>query len=1476
MLHAEQPEPAVQLAPTITKVAGGGSNPVNGGPALSAQVAQVHGVAIDSAGNIYLSSYTKNQIWKVDTAGNISVFAGTGVAGYSGDSGPAALATLRNPDGLAIDAAGNLYIADTNNQAIRKIDASGTITTIAGGAFGNTGDGGPATLAKLAQPGSVAVDGSGNIYIADTGNQEIRKIDAATNNISTVAGSAALGFGYTGDGGLATAAKLTSPRGLAVDANGNIFIADTSNNVIRKVDTAGIITTVAGNGTAGFTGDGGLATAAELDLPYDVIVDAKGNLYISDTYNNEIRKVDRAGVITAFVGTGSTGYPGEGVVAHGQQIGSPFQMAFDVAGNFYFSNLGDAMIDKIALSNYATMPPTNIGVIINQPVLLQITRDTVLQSIQLRPDYQGFLAGSPEFAVGPSIDCIADGVTVTPAGSFCTVNVTYSPGFPGQRSAPLVVTDSSYNQYTFGLTGIATGPLVGFSPASIAASLPLNSVGGSTAPGGVAVDSAENYFIADMEGQQILTGRVSSSTDTLTVAHTGGYTLSEPIAVATDPAGNLYIADYNEPYVLKVTSGGATATSLTGGFTLANASGLAVDKDGNVYVADKSNNRVVEITASGSGIVINTGSFVLSSPEGVAVDTDGNIYIADTFNNRVVKVATNGAASLVSTGELSLGRAGGVAVDAAGDLYIADMSNGNILEVPATGSPFYVDLQTLPHSDIAGIAVDSFGNLFYSDNSSKSINVIGPALGVPTLKFADTKAGTTNTDGPKTVRIQNLGNAPLNFLPLPPPLANPAYPTQFPQNDIDTNLCGGGTTLTAGAICDVSASFHPSAAGAISDQLVLRNNSQNNPSATQNIQVAGTGLLSVDHFTVTNAPSTETAGTSFNITVTAADSAGAAAPGYTGTVQFTSSDAKAVLPESYTFTSADAGVHVFTVTLKTAGSQTITATDSVSSTATGAASVSVTPDAASSFTLQSGDLQSQSIGGYLQSLEVRLADQYDNPISGTAVTFTVPASGASTTRGTLIENTESDGVAYYYANANAIAGSYQIVATVSGIDTQLVFHLTNTAGTTATVVSANSDSGVYGQTVVLTATVTPNNSVRPALAGGGIVRAMNTVVASPMRSDGPTLGPATGTVSFFDGTRLLGTVALGSAGGVSPNLSGIHANIPPISTGTPATAALTVTAPLGGTHSYTATYNGDSNFVSSTSTVPVSFLVTPATVVLAGPATQPVNANPGQTSTISVTVTPQASGAAIVLPTGTVTYRIGEGDMQTATVTNGKADLNVPSTLTQGNYTVSMTYSGDVNYQAVTTPVTIALVEQTPDYSLTANPESLTLKAGQTGNVVFTFAPVGGYKGTVNLSCSGLPVGVTCTFVPPSFTADGSNKVQTSQLTIVTQGPNHGTVAGNDASNNNSHIVAASIFFLPGMLFGTFLIWERKKLPIRTKQLLLMLVMVTTISGMIGCGTGPRTVPGSNTVTVTASASASGAAGDAASHKATFTLVIVE
>ena len=309
----------------ISTVAGGGKDG-DGGEATAAHLRSPYGVALDGAGNLYIADSSSHRIRKVDSTGTISTVAGTGVAGFSGDGDAASAAQLDDPWGVALDGAGNLYIADTDNLRIRKVDSTGTISTVAGtGARGSSGDGGPATAAQLRSPSKVALDGAGNLYIADTNNQRIRKVDS-TGTISTVAGTGAAGF--SGDGGPATTAQLSFPWDMAVDGAGNLYIADTNNQRIRKVDSTGTISTVAGTGAAGFSGDGGPATAAQLHGPSKVALDGAGNLYIADWLNNRIRKVDSTGTISTVAGTGEWGFSGDG----GPAIAA--QLAYG-AGNLY-------------------------------------------------------------------------------------------------------------------------------------------------------------------------------------------------------------------------------------------------------------------------------------------------------------------------------------------------------------------------------------------------------------------------------------------------------------------------------------------------------------------------------------------------------------------------------------------------------------------------------------------------------------------------------------------------------------------------------------------------------------------------------------------------------------------------------------------------------------------------------------------------------------------------------------------------------------------------------------------------------------------------------------------------------------------------------------------------------------------------------------------------------------------------------------
>ncbi|MFI5139493.1 MAG: T9SS type A sorting domain-containing protein [Sphingobacteriales bacterium] len=264
----------------------------------------------------------------------ISTIAGIGVSGFSGDGGPATSAKLSGCPGVAVDGSGNIYISDAGNSRIRKVNTSGIITTVAGtGTPGYNGDGIAAVTAQINSANELAVDGSGNIYIADAFNNRIRKVNTS-GIITTVAGNGAAGF--SGDSGIATSAELNAPEGVAVDALGDLYISDSGNHRIRKVNTTGIITTIAGNGTPGYTGDGGLATMAEIGGSREIIVDGTGNIYIAD--GSTVRMINASGIITTIAGTGTQGFNGDGIPANTAEVNVALGVAKDGSGNIYISD----------------------------------------------------------------------------------------------------------------------------------------------------------------------------------------------------------------------------------------------------------------------------------------------------------------------------------------------------------------------------------------------------------------------------------------------------------------------------------------------------------------------------------------------------------------------------------------------------------------------------------------------------------------------------------------------------------------------------------------------------------------------------------------------------------------------------------------------------------------------------------------------------------------------------------------------------------------------------------------------------------------------------------------------------------------------------------------------------------------------------------------------------------------------------------
>ena len=682
---------------TITTVAGGIPNNIT---ALQVGVGTPARVFKDSAGNLYISTMVVgdeglygNVVYKVDPSGQLTTVAGNGTEGFSGDGGPATNAALSGPQGVYIDSAGNIFIADSLNDRIREVDAAtGIIHTVAGnGNFGFSGDGGPATSAELHSPSGVFGDSAGNIFIADSGNERIREVVAATGIIHTVAGNG--NFGFSGDGGPAPDAELVTPSGVFVDISGNIFIADTGNARIREVVAAtGIIQTVAGNGTNGGGGDGGPATSAQLNGPFDVAVDGSGNVFIADSGNQRIREVVAStGTIQTVAGNGAQGFSGDGGPATSASLRNPFGLSVDGSGNIFIADRDNNRIRKVvaATGNIQTV------------------------------------AGNGTFGYS------GDGGPATSA----TINVPSD--VYADSAGNLFVADSFNNRIrkvvaaTGDIQTVAGNGIADFSgDGGLAASAALHS------PEGVFVDGAGNIFIADHSNGRIREV-VAATGNIQTVAGNGTFNFSGDGGPATsaglvqsngvfvDSSANIFLPDNSRirevvgtTGIIQTVAGNGTYGSSGDGGPATSAElylplGVYVDGFGNIFIADSNNSRIREVVAATGTIRTVAGNGTsgfsgdggpatgaqLAGPKGVYVDSAGNLFIADTYNSRIREVeastgiirtvAGNGAFGFSGDGgpatsaelDLLVGFSNGITGDRQGNLFIAEESNSRIRRI---------------------------------------------------------------------------------------------------------------------------------------------------------------------------------------------------------------------------------------------------------------------------------------------------------------------------------------------------------------------------------------------------------------------------------------------------------------------------------------------------------------------------------------------------------------------------------------------------------------------------------------------------------------------------------------------------------------------------------------------------------------------------------------------------------------------------
>jgi sugar lactone lactonase YvrE len=428
---------------TANTTAGTGTAGYTGdtGPATAATLANPSAVAYDTTGNLYVADANNHVIREISTSGIITTIAGTGVEGFAGDGAAATSAQLDTPTGIAVDVSGNLYIADSHNHRIREVSA-GTITTLAGtGTPGSSGDGAAATAAQLSLPSGVAVDSTGNVYIADTNNHRIRKVSSGT--ITTIAGDGE--ELYAGDNGPATSAALDSPTGVAVDASGNLYIADRLNQRIRVV-SGGNITTLAGTSTAGFSGDGASATAASLFKPSGVSVDAAGNIYIADTDNQRIRQVGN-NTIATIEGSGSQCYGGDAGLSTAAILNSPRAVAPDASGNL---TIADRLNQRLRSGTLPALTFAAEDVGMPSPPQAVILANTGTASITVST-----ITASAGFTTATGGTCSAPPITLA-AGASCTQNLELLPVAAGASTGSVVFTGTGVVPQSILLAGTAT------------------------------------------------------------------------------------------------------------------------------------------------------------------------------------------------------------------------------------------------------------------------------------------------------------------------------------------------------------------------------------------------------------------------------------------------------------------------------------------------------------------------------------------------------------------------------------------------------------------------------------------------------------------------------------------------------------------------------------------------------------------------------------------------------------------------------------------------------------------------------------------------------------------------------------------------------------------------------------------------------------------------------------------------------------
>jgi len=1153
--------------PIITTIAGDGTAAFfgDGGPATYARLQIPSRVVVDASGSFYIADSGNNRIRRVTVGGTITTVAGNGTAGFSGDNGPATLASLRDPQGLAVDAAGNVYISDTGNHRIRKIDNTvGTITTIAGnGTGGLSGDSGPATAASLNSPRGIAVDSTGRLYIADRNNNRIRRVDAA-GTVSTFAGTGSAG--YSGDGGTANFASFSLPQDVALDSAGNLYIADTDNQRIRRVVADGTVRLVAGNGSATFAGDGGTATQASFNAPTGVAVDSSGNLYIADSQNHRIRKIDTAGTITTIAGNGTAAFAGDGSAATQASLSSPVGVSLDSSGNLYIADTSNNRIRKVSGSG---SPSTAASLIAVSGRNQSYSVGTQLANpLVVRVNDQ---SGSPvsgvtvNFAVTAGAATLSAASATTDSNGRAQVNVTL-----GQTAGTITVRASVTGVTPVDFDEFATpGPAASLQFVSGSGQ---TAVAGSTLPNPLVVKVADQYgnpvsgvsvsFAVTAGGGSLSATMVPTGSDgkaqTTWTLGGGGTNQVQASAGVLAPVVFTATATAQDTAVVAISGGGQTA-----------AVGTTLTSPLVVQANDQSGSGVNGI---GVNFVIAAGAASLSASSAVT-NTSGRAQVnvtlgttpgTVTINATVGGVATPAVFTLTATvgppaslaifdGNNQSGLIGAALAKAlvvkVTDQYINPVSGVTVSFAVTAGNGSVNPTSAATGADGKAQVTWTLGSVGANSVQASAgsltpvvfnASAFGPPASVTAVSGADQTVAVGGALAPLVAEVKDQwGNAlsgiTVNF-------AITAGSVTLGASSATTNSNGRAqVTATLGTVAG-AVSVKATVDGVATPAVFTATAAPGPPALL--VRAGGDGQAGLAGAWLPSA-----------LVVKATDQYGNPVPDVTAEFEVTSGGG--ILSTTSATTAADGRVQVTWKLGPMAGNNVVRVT---SETLT-AIAFTATALAPASLTAFSGNSQSAAAGAALPDpLVVRVLDQNGNPLAGVTVSFAIAAGGG----GTLSANTATagaNGEAQVTLTVGTTAGTVTVNASISGTSLSAVFTATVRAGPAASlaIVSGNNQTATAGTMLPGPLVVKVLDQYGNAISGATVNFAVT--------GGGGSLSAAS-TISGSNGqAQVMWT--LGSVEGANTAQASVGAGATATfaATGTPASVAVGSVAPVNATAS---------------------------------------------------------------------------------------------------------------------------------------------------------------------------------------------------------------------------------------------------------------------------------------------------------------------